>query len=341
MTARDVYTDGACAGNPGPGGWAWVVDGGPFASGFVPATTNQRMEITAASEAVRSLDGPLEVVSDSTYVVRCFNDGWWRGWVERGWRTAQRKEVANRDLWEPFIELVNERGDISFRWVKGHSEDPLNDLADRLAVEAIANRRGRSGEVLPTDVGPPDGAVANSDARSRRADSRVPSGHLLGVFGHRPLELGGYEPNDLQDGVRSRLVDILSAKQQMHEDLVVLTGLRLGAEQLGAEAAAEAGVPFVAVLPYPDPQSAWPERSQARFRELVGAAAGVVKLERKVPGSNKEVGEALARRDGWLAANLDEAIVVWDRGDAAIGKLVKKLERALGEDIWIVDPSEI
>lgn len=339
--AREVYTDGACAGNPGPGGWAWVVEGGPFASGFAEATTNQRMEITAAFEAVRSLDGPLEVVSDSTYVVRCFNDGWWKRWVERGWRTAQKKQVANRDLWEPFIEVVEERGDVSFRWVKGHSEDPLNDLADRLAVEAIAKRTGRSGEVLPTDVGPPDSPGVASVTRARRGDRRVPSGRLLGVFGHRPPELGGYEPNALQDRLRSKLAEILRAKQQMHEDLVVLTGLRLGAEQLGAAAAQEAGVPVVAVLPYPDPQAVWPEQSQVRFGELIGAAAQVVQLERKVPGSKKEAGEALARRDGWLAANLDEAIVVWDREDPAIGELVNKLERSLGEDVWIVDPTEV
>jgi len=339
--ARDVYTDGACAGNPGPGGWAWVLDGGPFASGFAPETTNQRMEITAAFEALRSLDGPLEVVSDSTYVVRCFNDGWWARWIERGWRTSQRTEVANRDLWEPLIELVNERGDVSFRWVKGHSGNPLNDLADRLAVEAITNRTGRSGAVLPNDVGPPDASPIASGGGAQRGDSRVPSGHLLGVFGHRPPDLGGYEPNVLQDEVRNKLTEILAAKHQMYEDLVVLTGLRLGAEQIGAEAAAQAGVPFIAVLPYPDPEVVWPERSQARFRDLIGAAERVVQLERKVPGSKKEAGEALARRDGWLAANLDEAIVVWDRQGAAIGKLVAKLEKALGDEVWIVDPSEV
>ena len=81
-----MYTDGACSGNPGPGGWAWaVVDGGPFASGAEPHTTNQRMEITAALEAVPvASDGPLEVVSDSTYVVNCFRDRWWEGWISEG-----------------------------------------------------------------------------------------------------------------------------------------------------------------------------------------------------------------------------------------------------------------
>jgi ribonuclease HI len=131
----EVWTDGACSGNPGPGGWAWAVPDGRQDSGSAPVTTNQRMEIQAALEAVRALPGPLVVVSDSTYVVNCFRDGWWRGWLARGWTNSQRKPVANRDLWEPLVQLVNERGDVTFRWVKGHSGDPMNDLVDRLAVE--------------------------------------------------------------------------------------------------------------------------------------------------------------------------------------------------------------
>jgi ribonuclease HI len=134
--ALEVWTDGACSGNPGPGGWAWATEDGRLASGGAPATTNQRMEITAALEAVRSLGGPLVVVSDSTYVVNCFRDGWWRGWLERDWVNSQKKPVANRDLWEPLVEAVLANGRTSFRWVKGHSGDPMNDLVDRLAVEA-------------------------------------------------------------------------------------------------------------------------------------------------------------------------------------------------------------
>lgn len=133
--ALEVWTDGACSGNPGPGGWAWATEDGRQGSGGDPATTNQRMEIRAALEAVRALDGPLVVVSDSTYVVNCFRDRWWKGWIDRGWLTSGRKPVVSRDLWEPLITAVNERGDISFRWVKGHSGDKMNDLVDKLAVE--------------------------------------------------------------------------------------------------------------------------------------------------------------------------------------------------------------
>src|SRR4051794_41348514 len=141
-----VYTDGACSGNPGPGGWAWAVPGGAFASGASPHTTNQRMEIEAALEAVRALDGPLEIVSDSTYVVNCFRDRWWEGWIARGWLNKAKKAVANRDLWEPLVEEVNRRGNVVFKWVKGHSDDAMNDLVDRLAVEAASTQQGRSGD---------------------------------------------------------------------------------------------------------------------------------------------------------------------------------------------------
>lgn len=140
-----MYTDGACRGNPGPGGWAWAVPHGPYASGASPATTNQRMEITAVLEALRALDGPLSVFSDSTYVVNCFRDRWWEGWLRRGWINSQRKPVANRDLWEPLIELYRKRSNVTLRWVKGHSGDKMNDIVDELAVTAARTQQGTWG----------------------------------------------------------------------------------------------------------------------------------------------------------------------------------------------------
>ena len=134
--ARSVFTDGACSGNPGPGGWAWALSTTEHDSGHEADSTNQRMEIRAAFEAVRALAGPLLVVSDSTYVVNCFRDRWYDGWRARGWTNTARKPVANRDLWEPFVTLVLERGDVAFQWVKGHSGHEMNDFVDRLAVEA-------------------------------------------------------------------------------------------------------------------------------------------------------------------------------------------------------------
>lgn len=147
MTTTTAYTDGACSGNPGPGGWAWAVPGGAFASGPERATTNQRMEIRAALEAVRALPGELVVVSDSTYVVHCFRDGWWRKWQANGWRTAGKQPVKNRDLWERLIAAVDGRP-VTFRWVKGHGGDPWNDLVDRLAVAAAATQQARAGDLI-------------------------------------------------------------------------------------------------------------------------------------------------------------------------------------------------
>lgn len=132
-----VYTDGACRGNPGPGGWGWAVPGGPQGSGGEPATTNQRMEITAVLSALRALEGPVHVVSDSTYVVNCFKQRWWQGWQRRGWKNSQGKPVANRDLWEALFALaLDPARPVTFEWVKGHSGDRMNDLVDALATAA-------------------------------------------------------------------------------------------------------------------------------------------------------------------------------------------------------------
>jgi ribonuclease HI len=144
-----VYTDGSCRGNPGRGGWAWLVPGGAYASGAEPTTTNQRMEITAVLEALRALTpaepAGIDLFSDSTYVVRCFTDRWWEGWLRRNWRNAAKKPVANRDLWEPLLELaLSPAVPVTFAWVKGHSGDPWNDRVDELATLAADTGQGGS-----------------------------------------------------------------------------------------------------------------------------------------------------------------------------------------------------
>ena len=139
-----AYTDGACSGNPGPGGWAWAVDGGPSDSGGEQASTNQRMEVQAVLEALKVLllasgggVGRVRIVSDSTYVVNCFNQGWYVKWERNGWRNSQKQPVANQDLWKPLVALAKAHLDrIEFVWVKGHSGNIMNDLVDRLAVAA-------------------------------------------------------------------------------------------------------------------------------------------------------------------------------------------------------------
>lgn len=339
-----MYTDGACLGNPGPGGWAWAVAGpdgiGRYASGFAGLTTNQRMEINAVLDAVRAIDGRLDIVSDSTYVVNCWRDRWWEKWVRNGWRNSQKKDVVNRDLWEPLVAEFG-TGRITMRWVKGHSGDPVNDLVDRLAVAAAQTQSARSGTGVPADLGSLATDAPSVSSRSASADPRVPAGHRLVVVGHRPPELGGYADNPVASSVRRELTDIVAAKRTMHPELVVLTGLGLGAEQLGAQAAADAGVPFVAVLPFPDPDKVWPSSSRARFRSLLDRAASTVLLQTKVPESKQAAGAALARRDAWLARHADEAVAVWDGDDALVGRSVRSLRDHLGEeDVWVLTPPE-
>jgi hypothetical protein len=139
--------------------------------------------------------------------------------------------------------------------------------------------------------------------------------------------------------VRDKLVEILTAKRQLHPDLTVLTGLGLGAEQLGAEAAAVAGVPYVAVLAFPGMELVWPDASRQRFAKLLASASATTTLQQKQPDSKQAVGGALARRDAWLARHGSEAIIVWDGDDAGVGRSVRSFQDHLGEDeVWVLEP---
>ena len=150
--ATVVYTDGACRGNPGRGGWGWIVPGGQYAAGAHPDTTNNRMEMQAVLEALNTLgsDRPVLICTDSTYITKCFSQKWWQGWQRRDWRTSAGKPVANRDLWEPLIRRVV-GGDVAFRWVKGHSGDRWNDAADSLATSAADSGSPTSGDFSDLD----------------------------------------------------------------------------------------------------------------------------------------------------------------------------------------------
>ena len=135
-----IYTDGACRGNPGPGGWGAILKFGDrerTLNGAERLTTNNRMELWAAIAALRALKRPCEVdlVTDSQYLRRGITE-WLAQWKRRGWLTAGRKPVANADLWRQLDEAAVMHT-IAWRWVKGHSGDPGNERADRLANEAI------------------------------------------------------------------------------------------------------------------------------------------------------------------------------------------------------------
>ncbi len=138
MKCVEIYTDGACKGNPGPGGWgALLMSAGREKEifGGESLTTNNRMELMAVIEALRALKQPCEVVLhlDSEYVRKGITE-WVAGWKARGWRTASKQPVKNVDLWQQLDDVVNQSGHrIVWRWVKGHSGDPGNERADQLA----------------------------------------------------------------------------------------------------------------------------------------------------------------------------------------------------------------
>jgi len=136
----EIYTDGACRGNPGPGGWGALLIAGDARrelSGAESATTNNRMELTAAIEALRALKRPVQAIlhTDSKYVCTGIEE-WLPQWKQRGWKTADRKPVKNVDLWQALDEARGPH-QISWKWVKGHAGNPGNERVDQLANEAI------------------------------------------------------------------------------------------------------------------------------------------------------------------------------------------------------------
>lgn len=140
-----VYTDGACSGNPGAGGWGAILKYGEIEkeiSGYEKETTNNRMELTAAIEALKRLKEScdVELYSDSAYLVNGFVQGWVRSWKAKGWRTASKDEVKNIDLWTE-LDRLNNTHKITWIKVKGHSDNEYNNRCDKLATGEIKKRR--------------------------------------------------------------------------------------------------------------------------------------------------------------------------------------------------------
>ena len=141
MKQVEIYTDGACSGNPGPGGWGAVLMYGEHKteiSGFEKSTTNNKMELTAAYEALKRLKEPCKVnlYSDSAYLINAFLQGWLDKWIKNGWKRNKNEEVKNVELWK---ELVNLAGIHEIKWikVKGHADNEYNNRCDKLATDEI------------------------------------------------------------------------------------------------------------------------------------------------------------------------------------------------------------
>lgn len=280
----DLYTDGACSGNPGPGGWGWVTEDGRNGKGGAEHTTNQRMEVQAVLEGLRAVSGEVNVVSDSTYVVKCFNDRWFEGWLKRGWKNSQKKPVANQDLWEPLVQLYLEReAELSFTWVKGHSGNTFNEIADQLAVEA----RDEQSELL---------ARAQTAVAVEQVAVPWPIGNAIWALG----------PNSLSHGLREGLADAIA---RLGPDDILISGLRRGAELEAAELALKSGQRLGVVLPFADPAGGWPSEDRARFDAACVQATWLVTLG----GNAASPGRAVESRNLWLQAASVGAIVVDDQ----------------------------
>lgn len=140
MKTVEIYTDGACSGNPGPGGWGAILRYNGVEkelSGGEAHTTNNRMELLGVISALRALKEPctVELWSDSRYVIDGLSKGWAKGWRKRGWVKSDKKPALNPDLWGELLDLT-ERHDMRYHWVRGHADNPFNNRCDALAVAA-------------------------------------------------------------------------------------------------------------------------------------------------------------------------------------------------------------
>ena len=146
MKTVTLYTDGACSGNPGPGGWGAILEYMGHKrelSGGEAGTTNNRMELTAVIRGLMALKEPcvVELYSDSKYVIDALQKGWAVGWRKRGWIKSDKKPALNPDLWEQLLNLV-ERHQLNYHWVKGHADNPMNNRCDELAVSEWKKLKG-------------------------------------------------------------------------------------------------------------------------------------------------------------------------------------------------------
>ena len=151
MKNVNLYTDGACSGNPGPGGWGAILRYAEHERelcGGEEQTTNNRMELTAVIEGLSALKEPCKVLlcSDSTYVINSIQKGWVYGWQRKGWKKSDGSPALNVDLWERLLPLLKKH-DVTFEWVRGHTGHPENERCDRLAVQFYQELQRRGDDI--------------------------------------------------------------------------------------------------------------------------------------------------------------------------------------------------
>ncbi len=233
--AINIYTDGACTNNPGPGGWAAIIltlqGTNLTVRGRDPSSTNNRMDLTAAVNGLHQLDHlipqpwdvPVIVHSNSKYLTNAFNENWLDKWQKNGWSTSLGKPVSNRDLWDELLPLAKQRN-ITWQWVKGHSGNHFNELCDQMATEEAQ----MAAEEAQTAAEKAETAARQAAPRPHETpdDFQIGSGHELGpVQPGQPGQPGQMEILDLIFRIADKANSFKHFKQQMG---------RLGAEhQLG------------------------------------------------------------------------------------------------------------
>ena len=340
--ATVVYTDGACSGNPGPGGWAWAVPGGPFRSGAEARTTNQRMELAAALEALRSLDGPVVVMSDSTYVVNCFRDRWYdgldpAGLAEHGPQAGGQPRpvgTADRAGAGPWGRAGGRQG--RHRLPLGQGPQRRSDERRRRPAGGRGRadpggprrrphaRPGRPGAVRPSGRPrrpaarrPADAGRRSPAARARRLRAGQPGG------GRRAPAAGRDPGGQGRAARRSRRRHRPSARRR-----AAGRGGRGRGRRFRMSPCCRTRSP-TASGPTPP---AGGSRSCSGGRRRRSSSSG-----RSRPTASGPEGRWPGATAGWRH-QVDEAVVVWNGKDPNVGKLVRKLQGRLGEEnVWIVD----
>ena len=308
-------------------------------AGRAQRTTNQRMEIQAALEAVTSARRAARGGERLDLRGQLLP-----GPVVGGVAGPGLDQLARRSRWPTgtcgsrFVELVADRGDVTFRWVKGHTGDPMNDLVDRLAVEAAATQHGRSGHGVPDELGPAD-SPGSAAPRHRRPGHRGPrpggarpQAHRAGRLRRQPAGRRGAGPAGRdhrgQGGDRAR---------PGGGERAAVRAPRCSGPRRRWRSACR----WWWCCPIPIPSRCGRPPAGHASRRWPTRPPRPCCCRSACPTSKQQAGGALARRDAWLARNAAEAVVVWDGVDPALGKLHRSLEDHLGDDVWVLDPAEL